>query len=107
NGIKSAISAQGALPFTIAPKRQEIVAKGGTEKVKPDHFLNGMRSTMFDAVFVPAGLESAETLLGIGLARFWLREAFSHCKAIGAVGEGVKLVQAAVQECPGAKIAGV
>lgn len=105
NGVVAAIKSQSALPFTIAPKRQPVKsAQGGS--VKPDHFLNGMRSTMFDSVFVPGGEESVKTLLGIGLARFWVREAFGHLKAIGGVGEGIKLVDAAIRECESVKLAG-
>lgn len=105
HGMVAAIKAQSALPFTIAPKRQPVKASDGSE-VKPDHFLNGMRSTMFDSVFVPSGEQSVKTLLGIGLARFWVREAFGHLKAIGAVGDGIKLVDAAVREAEGVKLAG-
>ncbi|KEF53231.1 catalase A [Exophiala aquamarina CBS 119918] len=97
DAIVAAIKAQGALPFTIAPKRQVIKSAGGGGS-KPDHFLNGMRSTMFDAVFIPDGDQSAQALIGIGLARFWVREAFGHLKAIGAVGAGVKLVEEAIKE---------
>lgn len=103
--VKSAILAQQALPFTISTKRQEVKASDGSMKVKPDHFLNGMRSTMFDAVFVPGGVDSVKTLMGVGLARFWVREAFAHLKAIGAVGEGVKLVDAALREAEGVQLA--
>lgn len=105
DAMKAAILAQSALPFTIATKRQEIKASDGSSKLKPDHFLNGMRSTMFDAIFVPGGAESVKTLTGIGLARFWVREAFAHLKAIGAVGEGVKLVEAALNEAQGVQLA--
>lgn len=104
NAIVAAIKSQSALPFTIAPKRQPVKASDGSS-VKPDHFLNGMRSTMFDSVFVPSGAESVKTLLGIGLARFWVREAFFHLKAIGAVGDGIKLVEAAVSEAEGVQLA--
>jgi catalase len=102
---QAAIKAQAALPFTIAPKRQEVKAAGGVSSTKPDHHLDGMRSTMFDAVFVPGGEDSIKTLIGIGLARFWVREAFGHLKAIGATGEGVRLVEAAVKEVEGARLA--
>ena len=107
NAMYGAIKAGGALPFVIAPKRQAVKAASGGGEVVPDHFLNGMRSTMFDAVFVPGGKDSVDTLCSMGLARFWVREAFGHCKAIGAVGEGVRLVQAAVQECGTYELAGV
>lgn len=97
-GLRAAIKAAGALPFTIGPRRQPIRAADGKGEAKPDHHLDGMRSTLFDAIFVPGGTASAETLAKMGLARFWVREAFGHCKAIGAVGAGVKLVEAAVKE---------
>jgi catalase len=101
--VKAAVLAEAALPFTISTKRQNVTAADGSTTVKPDHFLNGMRSTMFDAVFVPGGEQSVKTLMGIGLARFWVREAFGHLKAIGATSEGIKLVHAALSEIePGA-----
>ena len=103
--VKAAILAQSALPFTISNKRQEVKASNGTSSTKPDHFLNGQRSTMFDAVFVPGGEESIKTLNGIGLARFYVREAFAHLKAIGATGEGVKLVDLALREAEGVQLA--
>ena len=105
SAIKAAVKAQSALAFTIAPKRQLVKAADGSNTAQPDHHLNGMRSTMFDAIYVPGGETSIKTLLGIGLARFWVREAFGHCKAIGATSEGIKLVDAAVKETESAKLA--
>ncbi|KIW33248.1 uncharacterized protein PV07_00114 [Cladophialophora immunda] len=96
--MKAAVLAQSAVPWTIGTKRQPIVASDGSSQVKPDHFLNGQRSTMFDALFIPGGADSINTLKEIGLARFWVKEAFGHLKAIGAVGEGVKFVHAALTE---------
>ncbi|KAK5395221.1 catalase 1, partial [Exophiala xenobiotica] len=60
---------------------------------------------MFDAIFVPGGEASVKTLMGDGIARFYVREAFSHLKPIGATGEGVKLVQSALMEVEGAQLA--
>jgi len=104
NGIKTALKAQGALPFTIGPKRQPVKADGGKETTQPDHHFQGMRSTMFDAIFVPAG-PHAKTIASQGLPRFWIREAFGHLKAIGAVGEGVQAVKAALSEAEGVELA--
>lgn len=104
NGIKTALTAAGALPFTIGTRRNKIYAAGedkGTGKgVQPDHHLEGMRSTMFDSVFVPGGAKSIETLRKNGRAIHWVREAFGHLKAIGATGEGVQFVRDAV-DLPG------
>jgi len=104
NGMVKAIKAAGAPPFTIAPKRQPVEAAGGKDSVKPDHHFNGARSTLFDAIYIPAG-SHADTIAEHGLARFWVREAFGHLKAIAAVGEGVKVVEAAIKEAKGLKVA--
>lgn len=99
NGMKAAITAAGALPFTIGPRRNPIkpasdsAANGAAQDVKPDHHLEGMRSTMFDAIFVPGGAESIRTLKKTGRAIHWVREAFGHLKAIGATGEAVEFVK--------------
>ncbi|KAH7080147.1 catalase-like domain-containing protein [Paraphoma chrysanthemicola] len=103
NGIKAALTAAGALPFTISPRRNKIYADGEDKSsggVQADHHLEGMRSTMFDSVFVPGGAKSVETLRKNGRAVHWVREAFGHLKAIGATGEAVDFVRQAV-DLPG------
>ncbi|KAK8116888.1 catalase [Apiospora kogelbergensis] len=99
NSVKAAITAAGALPFTMAPRRSEIYPAGAEKKagsgVVPDHHLEGMRSTMFDAVFVPGGAESIKTLSKSGRAIHWVREAFGHLKAIGGTGEATALLKLA------------
>lgn len=97
NGIKAAVAAAGALPFTIGPRRSAIFAAGEDKStgkgVTPDHHLEGMRSTLFDSVFVPGGQDSIATLQKNGRALHWVREAFGHLKAIGATGEAVSFVK--------------
>ncbi|KAL1304525.1 hypothetical protein AAFC00_003510 [Neodothiora populina] len=101
NGIKAALTAAKALPFTIAPRRTPIYAAGEKKEagkgVTPDHHLEGMRSTMFDSVYVPGGADSIATLRKNGRALHWVREAFGHLKAIGATGEAVQFVKDACQ----------
>ncbi|KAI0187682.1 hypothetical protein EV127DRAFT_141340 [Xylaria flabelliformis] len=100
DAIASTLKASGALQFTIAPRRSEIFCAGVEKKpgngVKPNHHLEGMRSTLFDAIFTPGGAESIKTLEKSGHAIHWLREAFSHLKAIGATGEAVQLFEQAI-----------
>jgi catalase len=104
NGIKAALSAAGALPFTISPRRNKIFAAGEDKEtgkgVVADHHLEGMRSTMFDSVFVPGGADSIATLRKNGRAVHWVREAFGHLKAIGATGEAIAFIRDAC-ELPG------
>jgi len=91
--VKGALSAAGALPFTIGPGRQPVKSSSGPT-AQPDHNMEGMRSTMFDAIYVPGGSHISK-LLKQGRVIHWIREAFGHCKTIGATGEGVQLVQTA------------
>lgn len=89
--FKEALSARGAFVFTIGAQRQGVAAESG-EKVVPDHFFNGMRSTLFDATFVPGG-KHVQTLAKNGVAKFWITESFAHLKPIAAVNEAVPFVE--------------
>jgi catalase len=51
-------------------------------------------SIMYDAIYVPGGQQSIETLKQEGDAIHFINEAFRHCKAIAATGEGVELLKA-------------
>jgi len=92
--VKGALSAMGAFCFTIGPKRQAIIPSSGGKGVQPDHHFEGQRSTMYDALYIPGG-EHASVLAKQGRAVHYIREAFGHCKAIGATGEATKLVNLA------------
>lgn len=93
-GVKAALSSAGALTFTIAAKRQPIMPAGGGKGVAPDQHFEAARSTMFDALYIPGG-SHVEILGKNGRCVHWIREAFGHCKAIGATGEAVALVRLA------------
>lgn len=100
NAIYGAIQGAKAVPFVIGTHRSETFADGESQSGKgivPDHHLEGQRSTMFDALFVPGGKQAIETLSKNGRALHYIREAFGHLKAIGATGEGVLLVEKALQ----------
>lgn len=88
--LRAAIKAGSATSWVIGPRRGRVYpqgAKKGDVGVWADHHFEGQRSTMFDAVIVPSG-EHSGALMKIGRAIHWIREAFGHCKAIGALGEG-------------------
>lgn len=97
NGVYAALKAAKAFPFVIGPKRQTVFAQGESKSgkgVQPDHHFEGMRSTMFDSVFIPGG-PHIDSLRKQGRVVHWIREAFGHLKAIGATGEAVDLVKMA------------
>ncbi|RSM13104.1 Catalase-1 [Fusarium oligoseptatum] len=80
-----------------AIKAQKRHPSYSSKGIIPDHHLEGQRSTMFDALFIPGGERSIQTLAKIGRARYYIREAFGHLKAIGGTGEGVQLIENAIQ----------
>lgn len=101
NAMRGALTGAGALPIVIGTRRSAIFSSEEDHaKAKgyvPDHHLEGQRSTMFDAVFVPGGVESIRTLARNGRAIHYVREAFGHLKPIGGTGEGVELLERALQ----------
>ncbi|KAJ7741824.1 catalase-like domain-containing protein [Mycena metata] len=99
--IRAMLGAAGAVPFLIGPRRGKIYpagqAIGGDGGVLVDHHFEGQRSTMFDALLIPSGKESADMLMASGRCIHWIREAFGHLKTIGAIGEGVEAVRRALK----------
>ena len=61
-------------------------------------------SIMYDAVYVPGGRQSVDTLLNQGDSQHFVNEAFKHAKAIGASNEGIDLL--ASSQIQGAMMAG-
>jgi catalase len=104
---KAALLASSAVPWIIGPRRGKIYAQGEVlgqgAHVWADHHYEGQRSTLFDGLIIPSG-EHAAKLADNGRAIHWVREAFGHCKPIGAVGEAVQFLQTAVQ-LPGVQFA--
>ncbi|KAJ5942732.1 hypothetical protein N7516_002900 [Penicillium verrucosum] len=89
--MKEVLSERGASVFTIGSQRQGVTAESG-QKVIPDHFYSGMRSTLFDAVYVPGG-KHIQTLLKNGVFKHWISEAFAHLKAIAGANEAVPFIE--------------
>jgi len=87
-GLRAAMALGSASTFIIGPRRGKIAGAIETISVMADHHFEGQRSTLFDALFIAPGAKSADTLKNDGRVIHWVREAFGHCKAIGAVGEG-------------------
>ncbi|KAF5331157.1 hypothetical protein D9619_006054 [Psilocybe cf. subviscida] len=89
-----------ATTWVVGPRRNTVYPQGqavGTGVgVHADHHFEGQRSTMFDAIYIPSGVEHAKKLASNGRAIHWIREAFGHCKAIAASGEGALVVQQAL-----------
>jgi len=92
--IAKAAKSAGAATALIAPKAGGIKDSAG--KARPaDGALAASPSVVFDAVAIVCSHEGAAELAGNAAALDWLRDAFSHLKAIGHVPAAAALFEAA------------
>jgi catalase len=91
--MKKALTSAGAQVKIIAPRLGFLKGANG-EAVKIDFSLLTSSSVLFDAVYVPGGEKSIAALVREPDAIHFVNEAFKHCKAIAATGEGVNLLAA-------------
>ncbi|KIJ68684.1 hypothetical protein HYDPIDRAFT_147131 [Hydnomerulius pinastri MD-312] len=98
--VRAALTSAKAVCYIIGPRRNHIHPMSGQDVgsgVFADHHFEGQRSTLFDAIYIPSGAEHVKTLAKNGRVVHWVREAFGHCKPIGAVGEGVDFLRDVVR----------
>ncbi len=91
DAMKAALTKGGAKGLVLAARLGILKAAGGAV-VAVDHTIATMPSVAFDGVFVPAG---GAALAASREAVEFIDEAYRHCKAIAATGDGVELLQAA------------
>ncbi|KAL4811819.1 catalase-domain-containing protein [Aspergillus spinulosporus] len=90
--MREILEKQGAFIFVIGAHRHGVTAHGGQHSVIPDHYFAGMRSTLFDAVYVPGGAH-VRSLTQNGIAKHWIAESFAHLKSIAGVNEAVPFIE--------------
>ncbi len=90
--MKDALETEGAKIKIISPKLGTIKGTGG-KKIKVDQSFLHTSSVLFDAVYIPSGEKSASALMAEPDAIQFVREAYKHCKAIAANGDGVELLK--------------
>ncbi len=91
NAVRDALKAEGVMSKVISTSRGSITGSSGTA-IEVDKTFITAGSIMFDAVYVPGGKSSIQTLRKEGDAIHFINEAFRHCKPIGATSEGVDLL---------------
>jgi catalase len=79
----------------IVSKQLGTLGKAKGQEVKADQSYLTTGSIMYDAVFVPGGRKAVEMLMQQGDALQFINESFRHCKPIGAVDEGINLLNQA------------
>jgi catalase len=104
--VRDALTEAGAAGKIVAPRLGVLTGTDGDD-LPIDFSLLTASSVLFDAVYVPGGTESVAALAAERDANEFLTEAYRHCKAIAAAGEGVDLVRAipgiAIEERPSRK----
>lgn len=90
--MKEVLQKHKAFVFTIGSQRQGVKAESG-ETVVPDHHFSGMRSTLYDATFVPGGKQHIAALRKNGVPKYWITESFGHLKPIAGLNEAVEFIE--------------
>jgi catalase len=89
--MKIALLKEDAKGFIIAPHLGSILTDTDGAIAVDFSFLTAS-SVLFDAVYIPHGLEIALTINDDVME--FLNDAYKHCKVIGADGEGMELINA-------------
>ncbi len=90
--MQKALVAGGAVTKIIAPKMGSIVGTDG-QAIHVDQSFLTAASVLFDAVYLPSGAKSAQALIVEPDAIHFVNEAYRHCKAIAASGDGADVLQ--------------
>lgn len=93
HAMRKALVKAGAKSKIIAPHGGTLKGADGGEMTVDFSFLT-TSSVLFDAVYIPGGAKSVETLLSDADALHFINEAYKHCKTIAATDEGHELIDA-------------
>ena len=92
---------KGATAELIAPHLGMLQGTAG-DQLRIDKSLATADSVMYDAVYIPGGKDSVNTLLGDYESRHFVREAYNHGKALAADEEGAEILKAVgITSAPG------
>jgi catalase len=91
--VKAALEKEGAVVEIIAPKLGVVLSEGEQELEVQNSFLTAA-SVLYDAVYVPGGINSVATLAAEANAVHFLNEAFKHCKPIAASEDARQVLEA-------------
>ena len=91
--MKEDLEKENAMVKLVAPRGGTLTCDTGEEH-KVDAAIATTESVLFDAVYVPGGEKSVQSLLETAKFIKFLNEAFKHCKAIAIDGEAEMLLEA-------------
>jgi catalase len=91
--VAKALQAAGAEIELVSPKLGLVKTAEGGDMEATKNFVTAS-SILYDAVLVPGGKASVDTMKLLGYPLSFLREAYHHAKAVGATGEAIDLLVA-------------
>ncbi|MGW8532279.1 catalase [Nocardiopsis sp. NPDC055824] len=91
HAFRDGLVSEGAVVELLAATDGAVRAGAG-DPVTVDRAYTTVSSVLYDAVVVPGGPSSAESLEQDGVAVHFVLEAYKHHKAVAAVGEGTRLL---------------
>ena len=92
--VHEALSRQGAVPRYVGPKLGSVESSDG-KSIDVEVTLEAAPSVLFDAMVLPDGDAAVEMLAAVGHTAEFVKDQYRHCKAILALGDGARLLQAA------------
>ena len=93
NELMNALATEGAVCTIISPKLGEIKGVSGKGITVKQSFLIAT-SVVFDAVYIPGGEKSVQTLLNEADAIHFVEEAYKHCKPIAVNKDAIRFLEA-------------
>ncbi len=99
---RDALVGEGAVVHIVGPALGMLEGEDGEELEAPKSVLHAA-SVEYDAVIVAGGDGSADALAGNAEAVHFVREAYKHCKTVGALGSGARVLEAAGVAGPAGK----
>ncbi|PPL02095.1 catalase [Parapedobacter indicus] len=93
HAVRADLEGAGAIVEIIAPRQGFLLSESGAE-IAVHHSLLTAASVLYDAVYVPGGINSAATIEGEPNAIHFLNEAFKHCKAIAVDAKALQVLEA-------------
>lgn len=92
--IRRYLAERSAVAEILAPQEGTLQSSNSTE-VPVDRAVNTVASVLYDAVIVPGGSTSVNTLNADGYAVHFAAEAYKHAKPVAASGQGTTLLRKA------------
>lgn len=91
--LRDRLEPEGAVLELVSPRLGLVKSMEGGDAEAQHNYLT-VSSVLYDAVYVPGGRASVDTMLLQGFAPCFVREAYRHGKPIGATSEGIDVLLA-------------